>query len=78
MRQAVQSTKLMQAIIIALIAGGVIFWIGAEKGKPAGRKDLKVEVTDIRSNVSEAAKIIDAAAAGRLTEKYFQNEVARD
>ena len=76
MRQAVQNTKLMQAIIVALIAGGVIFWIGAETGKPAGREDLKVEVVDIRSNVSEAAKIIEAAAAGRLTARYFQNETA--
>jgi hypothetical protein len=54
----------------------VIFWIGAEMGKPAGRKDLKVEVVDIRSNVSEAAKIIEAATAGSLTAKYFQNETA--
>lgn len=76
MRQATQSAKLMQAIIAALIAGGVIFWIGAETNKPAGRKDLKVEVTDIRSNVSEAAKIIEAAESGSLTAKYFQNEIA--
>ena len=76
MRQTIQSMKLMQAILVALIAGGMIFWIGAEMGKPAGREDLKVEVVDIRSNVSEAAKIIEAAASGRLTGKYFQNETA--
>ena len=72
MRQAIQSTKFMQAIIVALIAGGMIFWIGVEMGKPAGREDLKVEVVDIRSNVSEAAKVIEAATYGRLTAKYFQ------
>lgn len=63
-------------IIVALIAGGMIFWIGAEMGKPAGREDLKVEVVDIRSNVSEAAKVIEAATYGRLTAKYIQNETA--
>ena len=35
-----------------------------------------VEVADIRSKVSEAAKVIEAAAAGRLTANYFQNETA--
>jgi hypothetical protein len=76
MHRETQSAKFMQAMIGALIVGGIIFWIGAETGKPAGREDLKVEVTDIRSNVSEAMKIIEAAMTGSLTAKYFRNETA--
>lgn len=76
MYRTIQSAKLMQAIIAVLIAGGVIFWAIAEMSKPAGRGNLKVEVADIRSNVSEASKIIEAATAGSLTAKYFQNETA--
>jgi hypothetical protein len=74
MRQVTQSSKFMQAVIVLLIAGGVIFWVGVEMGRPAGRKDLYVEVSDLRSYVSESIKIIDAAAAGRLTTNFFRIE----
>jgi hypothetical protein len=76
MRQVTQSVKFMQAMIVLLITGGVIFWVAIEMSKPAGGKDLKVEVADLRSNVSEAMKIIEVAAAGRLTAKFFQTETA--
>lgn len=74
MRQVTQSSKFMQAVIVLLIAGGVIFWVGVEMGRPAGRKDLYVEVSDLRSYVSESIKIIDASAAGRLTTNFFRIE----
>jgi hypothetical protein len=76
MYQVTQGVKLMQGMITILIAGGVIFWAVAEMSKPAGRDNLKVEVADIRSNVSEASKVIEAATAGSLTAKYFQSEIA--
>jgi hypothetical protein len=76
MRQVTQSAKFMQAMIILLITGGVIFWIAIEMGNPAGGEDLKVEVADLRSNVSEAMKIIEVASAGRLTARFFQTETS--
>jgi hypothetical protein len=76
MRQVTQSAKFMQAAIVLLITGGVIFWVAIEMGKPAGIEDLKVEVADLRSNVSEAMKIIEVAAAGRLTARFFQTETS--
>jgi hypothetical protein len=76
MRQVTQSVKFMQAMIVLLITGGVIFWAAIEMGKPAGGKYLKVEVADLRSNVSEAMKIIEVAAAGRLTARFFQTETS--
>lgn len=76
MRQITQSVKFMQAIIVLLITGGVIFGVAIEMGKPASGEYLKVEVADIRSNVSEAMKIIEVAVAGRLTARFFQTETA--
>ena len=76
MRQATQSAKFMQAMIVLLITGGVIFWVAIEMGKSAGGEHLKVEVADLRSNVSEAMKIIEVAAAGGLTARFFQIETA--
>lgn len=52
MRQVTQSVKFMQAMIVLLIIGGVIIWVAIEMGKPAGGEYLKVEVADLRSNVS--------------------------
>jgi hypothetical protein len=76
MRQVTQSAKFMQAMIVLLITGGVIFWVAIEMSKPAGEEYLKVEVADLRSNVSEAIKIIDVASAGRLTARFFQTETS--
>ncbi len=76
MRQVTQSVKFMQAMIVLLIIGGVIIWVAIEMGKPAGGEYLKVEVADLRSNVSEAMKIIEVAAAGRLTARFFQTETS--
>jgi hypothetical protein len=76
MRQGTQSAKFMQAMIVFLSTGGVIFWVAIEMRKPAGSGDLKVEVADLRSNVSEAMKIIEVAAAGRLTARFFQTETS--
>jgi hypothetical protein len=76
MRQVTQSVKFMQATIVLLITGGVITWVAIEMGKPAGGEYLKVEVGNLRSNVSEAMKIIEVAAAGGLTAKFFQTETA--
>jgi hypothetical protein len=76
MRQTTQSAKFMQAMIALLIIGGVIIWVAIEMGKPAGGEYLKAEVADLRSNVSEAMKIIDVAAAGRLTARFFRIETS--
>jgi hypothetical protein len=65
----------MQATIALLIAGGTIWWIVFEELKPAGPDNLKVEVGDLRSYISEAERIIEQAKAGNLTASFFQTEV---
>jgi hypothetical protein len=64
----------MQVIIVLLIVGGAA-WFVYEELKPAGPDDLKVEVGDLRSTVSEAERIIEQATAGKLTAKFFQVEL---
>jgi hypothetical protein len=74
MRLLAQSAKFRQAVIIALVAYGLLIWAVAEARKSTGREELKAKVAAIRSNVSEAAKVLDAAETGRLTAKFFQIE----
>ncbi|HWQ36673.1 MAG TPA: hypothetical protein VNQ79_27830 [Blastocatellia bacterium] len=74
MRQALQSGRTIQAIIALLMAGGLVFWLVAEAGKPAGTKKLKVATGDLRSIASEAVMLIDQAEAGRLTANFFRIE----
>jgi hypothetical protein len=65
----------MQIIIALLIVGGAAWWFAFEELKPAGPDDLKVEVGDLRSTVSEAERIIEQAAAGKLTAQFFRVEL---
>lgn len=74
MRLLTQSAKFRQAIIVAIFGYGLLIWAAAQARKSTGRESLKIEVAGIRSNISEAAQILDAAEAGRLTSKYFHDE----
>jgi hypothetical protein len=65
----------MQAVIALLIVGGAVWWVVFKALKPAGPDDLKVEVGDLRSYISEAERIIEQAKAGKLTANFFQTEV---
>jgi hypothetical protein len=75
MRQASQGVKFMQSIIALLIVGGATWWFAFEALQPAGPDDLKVEVGDLRSSISEAEQIIEQAEAGKLTATFFQVEL---
>jgi hypothetical protein len=74
MRSLSQSSKIMQAVIAALFAYGLLMWAVAEARKATSRDDLRVEVASLRSNVSEAMKVLDSADRGALTPQYFRVE----
>ena len=75
MRQGTQSAQFMQIVIVLLLASGVGLWIAIEKTTPANANDLKVEVGNLRSYVSEAERLIEQAEAGKTTENFFRVEI---
>lgn len=62
----------MQAAIILLLAGGLVFWLVREMSAPLGRDELKIEVADLRSQASEGAKMAEQSSPDKTTRAYFQ------
>jgi hypothetical protein len=76
MQQTSQRVKLMQILIVLLSMGGAIWWGAVEMLQPARSDDLKIELGDLRSALSEAARIIEQTEAGNITVQFFQVELA--
>ena len=57
-----------------MVAGGLVFWLVREMNKPLGAASLKIAVSELRSNASEAEVIAEQALSGRLTSTYFQTQ----
>jgi hypothetical protein len=53
MYRAIQSAKLMQAVIAILITGGVIFWVGAEMGRLSSSFSDKSTMEDTKAKLAE-------------------------
>jgi hypothetical protein len=62
----------MQAAIILLLAGGVVFWGVREINQPLGRDELKIEVADLRSLASEGRQLADQCSPDKTTRAYFE------
>jgi hypothetical protein len=62
----------IQAAIIILLLGGLVF-LGIRKvNQPLSRDELKIEIGDLRSHASEGRKLSELAAPDKTTRAYFE------
>jgi hypothetical protein len=67
---------LVQAAVLLLLVGGVIYWGVKAASKPLSRDDLKIEVGDLRSDASEGAQFAEQASPDKTTRAYFEEQTS--
>src|SRR3954465_6869724 len=68
-------TQLMQGAILVSIISALILWGYREWTKPFGQDDLKIDVSDLRSHISEGQRITEQASSGTVTSPYFKSQI---